>query len=166
MPVYVVRRGDTLGGIGERFGVSVETLVRANGIPDPDRIFPGQVLCVPPHGSDGTVLPTEPYVVQRGDTLSEIADNFGLSVDDIVEYNDIEDPDLIFEGQILCVPLTAPGLGTIAVWIVQRGDTLSEIGQRFGVTAEQIARHNGIEDPDRIFAGQRLRIPNPDLIGP
>jgi lysozyme len=112
------------------------------------------------------MLPTEPYIVQPGDTVSSIARDFGLSVDDLVRYNGIRNPDLIFVGQIVCAPLTAPGLGTIAVWIVRPGDTLSEIGERFDVTAEQIARHNGVRDPDRILPGQRLRIPNPNIIGP
>jgi LysM repeat protein len=166
MPPYVVQPGDTLREIAQRFGSSVDDLVRANGIDDPDLIFAGQILCVPPRGSQEQVLPTEPYIVQPGDTLSTIAEEFGLSVDDLVRYNRIRDPDLIFVGQVVCAPLTAPGLGTIAVWIVRPGDTLSEIGDRFDVTAEQIARHNGIRDPDRIFPGQRLRIPNPNIIGP
>jgi LysM repeat protein len=165
MPPYVVQPGDTLGEIAQRFGSSVDALMRANGIDDPDLILVGQILCVPPRGQQ-QILPTEPYIVQPGDTLGGIAEDFGLSVDDLVRFNRIRNPDLIFVGQIVCAPLTAPGLGTIAVWIVRPGDTLSEIGERFDVTAEQIARHNGIRDPDVIFPGQRLRIPNPDIIGP
>lgn len=166
MPPYVVQPGDTLSEIAQRFGSSVDALVRANGIDDPDLIFAGQILCVPPRGEHGTVFPTEPYIVQPGDTLSSIADAFGLSVDDLVRYNRIRNPDLIFAGQIVCAPLTAPGLGTIAVWVVRPGDTLSEIGERFDVSARDIARHNGIDVHDTIFPGQRLRIPNPNIIGP
>ena len=165
MPPYVVQPGDTLSEIAQRFGTSVDALVRANGIDDPDLILAGQILCVPPRGEQ-QVLPTEPYIVQPGDTLSSIAEDFHLSVDDLVRFNRIRNPDLIFVGQIVCAPLDAPGLGTIAVWIVRPGDTLSEIGERFDVTAEQIARHNGIQVDDTIFPGQRLRIPNPDIIGP
>jgi LysM repeat protein len=165
MPPYVVQPGDTLSEIAQRFGTSVDALVRANGIDDPDLILVGQILCVPPRGEQ-QILPTEPYIVQPGDTLSSIAEDFHLSVDDLVRYNRIRNPDLIFVGQIVCAPLDAPGLGTIAVWIVRPGDTLSEIGERFDVTAEQIARHNGIHVHDTIFPGQRLRIPNPNIIGP
>ena len=104
--------------------------------------------------------------MQPWEILGSIAEALGSSMDDLVRYNRIRNPDLIFVGQIVCAPLDAPGLGTIAVWIVRPGDTLSEIGERFDVTAEQIARHNGIRDPDVIFPGQRLRIPNPDIIGP
>ena len=165
MPPYVVQPGDTLSEIAQRFGSSVDALVRANGIDDPDLILVGQILCIPPRGEQ-QALPTEPYIVQPGDTLSSIAEDFHLSVDDLVRFNRLRNPDLIFVGQIVCAPLDAPGLGTIAVWIVRPGDTLSEIGERFDVTAEQIARHNGILDPDVIFPGQRLRIPNPNIIGP
>ena len=166
MPPYVVQPGDTLSEIAQRFGSSVDTLVRANGIADPDIIFAGQILCVPPRGHQEAVRPTEPYIVQPEDTLSSIAEDFHLSVDELVRYNRIRNPDLIFVGQIVCAPLDAPGLGTIAVWIVRPGDTLSEIGERFGVSAHDIARHNGIHAHDTIFPGQRLRIPNPNIIGP
>jgi LysM repeat protein len=105
-------------------------------------------------------------VVQPGDTLSDLAAAFGVSVRAIARYNGIHDPNRIFAGQRLDVPVDAPGLGTIAVWTVQPGDTLWEIGQRFGLSADQIARHNSIRNPNRIFAGQRLRIPNPNIIGP
>jgi spore germination protein len=105
-------------------------------------------------------------VVQSGDTLSEIAAALGVSVDDIARANGISDPNVIFAGQRLSVPVGAPGAGTIAVWTVQPGDTLWEIGQRFGLSADQIARHNSIDDPNLIFAGQQLRIPNPSIIGP
>ena len=166
MPPYVVQPGDTLSEIAQRFGLSVDAIVRANGIADPDLIFAGQILCVPPRGHQEAVRPTEPYIVQPEDTLSSIAEDFHLSVDELVRYNRIRNPDLIFVGQIVCAPLDAPGLGTIAVWIVRPGDTLSEIGERFGVSAHDIARHNGIHVHDTIFPGQRLRIPNPNIIGP
>ena len=45
------------------------------------------------------------------------------------------------------------------VYIVRPGDTLSEIAQRFGTTVDAFVRANGIEDPDRIFPGQRLLVP-------
>src|SRR3954471_14944041 len=45
---YTLRRGDTLGGVARRLGVSVDALARANGIKNPDRVLAGQVLVVPP----------------------------------------------------------------------------------------------------------------------
>ena len=49
MQTYIVRRGDTMWLIARRFGVSLRALIAANPqIPDPNRIFPGQVVCIPP----------------------------------------------------------------------------------------------------------------------
>ncbi len=95
------------------------------------------------------------YTVQSGDTLSEIAEIFGTSVDAIAQANQIQNPDLIFAGQTLCVPIGSD----VRVYVVQSGDILSEIARRFGTTVDALVEANGIEDPDRIFPGQRLRIP-------
>ena len=109
MITYVVRFGDTLSEIAERFGTSVEAIAEANGIEDPDFIFVGQILLVPDHSSGGPGAPMQIYVVRPGDTLGEIAERFGTTVDAFVRanrgLNGIEDPDLIFPGQRLLVPI-------------------------------------------------------------
>jgi LysM repeat protein len=50
---------------------------------------------------------------------------------------------------------------TLAEYVIQRGDTLDRIARRFGVTRQQLIDANGIEDPDRIQAGDTLKIPPP-----
>jgi LysM repeat protein len=97
---YTVERGDTLGAIGARFGVSTAQLAEANDIANPNRIHEGQVLEVP--GAPAKTE-TERYTVQRGDTLSAIASRFDVSTDDLVRLNDLADPDRIREGQVLVV---------------------------------------------------------------
>jgi LysM repeat protein len=120
------------------------------------------------------------YVVKPGDTLEEIAATFGVTVEAIVEANNIEDPDHIEVGQVLVIPnnlvdtwyeFTPTGAldvveGTIIsrhiTYVVQPGDTLGEIAARFGVTVQAIVKANRIEDPDHIQVGQVLVIPTPD----
>jgi LysM repeat protein len=94
--------------------------------------------------------------VKRGDTLSDIAQRHGVSLQALITANpQISDPDRIFVGQRINLP-DAPANVT-----VQRGDTLSGIAARHGVSVEALARANGISDPDLIFPGDRLRIPTP-----
>ncbi len=115
---YQIQWGDTLWGISRQFGTTVDTLVQVNNIPNPNLIFAGQYLQIP----DGTVTavsptiipPTVPpgtttYVVQSGDTLSAIARRFGTTVNAIVQANNLPNPNLIFPGQVLIIPV---GSGT------------------------------------------------------
>ena len=152
---YTVRRGDTLSEIAARFGTTVNELVRLNNIADRDRIYPGQVLIIRENG--GSVTPpsgTTTYTVQRGDTLSEIAARFGTTVSALVMANNIADRDRIYPGQVLVIPTG----GCVDNYIVQRGDTLSGIAQRFGTTVARLASLNNIRNTDRIYIGQVLSL--------
>jgi LysM repeat protein len=116
------------------------------------------------------------YVVQPGDTLSEIARTYGVTVDAIVEANNLGDADAIInEGQVLVIPApSAPApegeatevtvstpSSTVGqrVHVVQEGETLSEIARMYGVTAEALAQANGLDNPNAIRVGQALVIP-------
>ncbi len=96
---YRVQNGDTLGVIANRVGSSVSTLQLANNLSNPDRIYPGQFLLV----SEAAERPTQ-YRVRPGDTLIEIASKFGTSLGRLQRVNQIDDPHLIFLGQVLLIP--------------------------------------------------------------
>lgn len=89
---YVVEPGDSLGAIAARAGVSTSRLAALNGISDPNRIFPGQIL--------STDEPAK-YTVRSGDTLSGIAARNGLSTSYLAGLNGISNPNTIYEGQTL-----------------------------------------------------------------
>lgn len=97
------------------------------------------------------------YTVASGDTLSGIASKFGVTVDEIVSANGIADPNLIYVGQRLSIPIGGTA-STKHVYTVQSGDTLSGIAAKFGTTYQAIAADNGISDPNRIYPGQVLTI--------
>lgn len=96
---YTVRSGDTLSGIASRFGTSWQELQRINGIPDANRIYPGQVLKLPGGGKPAPQKRT--YTVVSGDTLSGIAARFGTSWQALAQKNGIANPNLIFPGQVI-----------------------------------------------------------------
>ena len=102
--VYTVRYGDTLYSIARHFGVSVNAIVRANGIVNPSRIYAGQRLIIP--GGGGTPPPSGAvwYTVRPGDTLARIAWRFGVNMWAIVRANNISNPNLIYVGQRLHIP--------------------------------------------------------------
>lgn len=96
---HVVERGETLSGIARRYGTSTATLVRLNGIRDPDLILPGRRLTLP-EGAAGR------YTVERGDTLGAIAARQGVSLRSLLSDNpQIADPDRIRPGDRLSIPV-------------------------------------------------------------
>ncbi len=96
------------------------------------------------------------YKVKRGDTLSEIAQKFGVTVEDIIEENNLRPPYTIYVGQRLKIPVGKKGY---KYYRVKSGDTLSEIAQKFGVSVRDIIRANNLKKPYIIRVGQILRIP-------
>jgi LysM repeat protein len=102
--VYTVRHGDTLYSIARHFGVSVQAIVQANGITNPNRIYVGQRLIIP--GGSGTPPPSGGvwYTVRPGDTLAGIAWRFGVNMWAIVRANNLRNPNLIYAGQRLYIP--------------------------------------------------------------
>lgn len=94
---YTVAEGDCLSIIGERLGLNWQEIAQINGICEPYTIYPGQVLKL----SNGTQNNEIWYTVVDGDCLSIIANNFGVDMQQIINFNNIENPDLIYPGQNL-----------------------------------------------------------------
>jgi lysozyme len=102
------------------------------------------------------------YKIKCGDTLSRIARTFGTSVNYLASLNGIANPDYIVAGTTICVkakPAPPPPPSGGFYYTVKCGDTLGNIGWRYGWGALTLARVNGIPNPDRIYPGQVLWIP-------
>lgn len=96
------------------------------------------------------------YVIQPGDTLSEIAQRYGTTVSTLTSLNGISDPNKIYAGNTLKVPESEGG--SAQYYTIRPGDTLSGIAQKFGTTVNALVSLNGIPDPDKIYAGNTIRI--------
>ncbi len=102
------------------------------------------------------------HVVRQGETLFSIARRYGTSVEAICAANGIADPARIYAGQRLVIPtsnVSAAPAAAGTTHVVQPGENLYRIALRYGTTVAALARLNGIRDPGRIVAGQRLVIP-------
>ena len=98
---YVVRRGDTLSAIAQRFGTNIVTLQRLNHIPNRDIIHIGQRLILPADAGHA-------HIVQRGDTLSALAKRNGTSVAAILSANpSIHNANVIYPGDRIVLPHTS-----------------------------------------------------------
>ena len=107
---------------------------------------------------------TMTITIKWGDTLSGLALKYDTTVEELVLLNNIENPNLIYAGASLIVPIkeTNPDeedIGGQTIYIVKRGDTLSQIALKYGTTVNEIARINNIKNVNLIYVGQRLVIP-------
>ncbi len=108
---YTVREGDTLYSLAKRFETSVSRLAELNSIRDINVLNVGDTLCIPePLQYFPTCRTSNYYVVQKGDSIASIADYFGVREAQIVYSNIGIDPDNLYEGMILCIPLAPPRL--------------------------------------------------------
>lgn len=94
------------------------------------------------------------HVVQSGDTLWKIANQYKVEIETIMDLNGITNPDKLLIGQALVIPEGEN------LYTVERGDTIVKIAQRFGVPIQDLLWENQIMNPDNIFPGLILRIPD------
>ena len=169
---YTVKRGDNLWNIAKRYGTTVQNIVEINVISNPNLIYPGQVLKITINNSNvnetsemGHII----YTVKRGDNLWNIAKRYGTTVQNIVEINMINNPNLIYSGQKLRISFNnsennennennESNNNQRITYIVRRGDCLWRIARRYGVTVRYLANLNGIKNPRLIYPGQVLVI--------
>lgn len=118
----------------------------------------------PPIPPEPPVPPVEPiyYTVKRGDALYKIARTFDVTIADLVKWNNIQNPNLIYVGQVLIVGWNSitpvPPEPSKVYYTVVRGDNLSKIAAKFGTTVSQLVEWNNIKNPNLIYPGQVLRV--------
>ncbi|HVS12454.1 MAG TPA: LysM peptidoglycan-binding domain-containing protein [Thermoanaerobaculia bacterium] len=154
---HVVRSGDTLSTIASRHGVSTGSLMRVNGLSDPDRLRVGQRLRLAAGGATATAAAGDggavTYTVRPGDSLWRIASRFGTTVNRIRGDNGLRG-NTLRPGQRLRV-----SAGTGRVYVVRSGDTLGQIARARSVPPRVLAEANGLTLGSTIYPGQRLVIP-------
>ncbi|NDJ52861.1 MAG: LysM peptidoglycan-binding domain-containing protein, partial [Chloroflexi bacterium] len=101
--IYTVARGDTLREIAVAHNVSIEAIIAANNLANPNMIYAGQQLIIPQATVEvgDTVSPTGTHVVQVGEQLGRIAQQYGVTLSDLLALNNIPNPDQIEVGQVL-----------------------------------------------------------------
>lgn len=181
--MHVVAPGENLSTIAQRYGLTLAELSAYNGVTNPNMVFVGQQLSIPGSGrapqslapAASARLPGDDgyYTVVRGDTLSLIARNHGMTTDDLMRLNGIANANMVWVGQKLRVsaraaaiaqPLAALAERSLApgaaenIYLVQPGDTLSAIAALQGTTVQQLLVDNGLPNGRFIYAGQRLRV--------
>lgn len=116
---------------------------------------------IPENTTEDTEQKFEYITVKRGDTLSQIARQYNTSYQYLARINDIQNPNLIYVGETLKVPVLDNNMindTSHRLYIVKRGDTLTKIAQEYDTTIEDIVELNDIANPNLIYVGEVLRI--------
>ena len=155
---YIVKRGDTLYGISNQYGVSVADILKINSV-DPKNLQVGEKLIIP------NISGTNPnssitYIVKKGDTLYSIAQKYGTNVNNIINLNNLKSDNLSI-GQILYIPDYYQDddneIPNFINYVVKKGDTLYSIAKKNDLTQEQIIKDNSLNN-DNLKIGQNLKI--------
>jgi LysM repeat protein len=182
---HTVVKGQTLSGIASRYGVSTRLVVEANPRLRGRKLRPGQRVIVPTGGAISTSVarrmadPVEPatssptgfHRVRRGETLSGLAAEYGVTVRQLREWNALGANGMVRSGQRIRVAAPAPGRPpatahpTTALSAsarqhqVRRGETLTGLAKRYGVSVQALREANGLSSGEALRAGVTLKIP-------
>lgn len=151
--VYVVQSGDTLFGIARLYNTTVAQLRSLNDIEGGDALNIGQGLVVP--RVDETIL--ERYIVQPGDSIYSIAKRYGIAIPVLQALNRLADIRDIQADQALLAPALEGA--TLAIHVIETGDTLEELAERYDTTVALLQSINGIVDPGLIVLDQTILVP-------
>ena len=173
----VVKPGETLSEIAERYGTSVERLMQLNGLRSAKDLWAGSRIQVPgagggsnARGGGGASSGSGNYTVKPGETLSEIAERHGTSVDRLMQLNNLGSAKDLWAGSRIQVPGASPARPASAAaplnrnardHKVQPGETLSEIADRYGISMDRLISLNGLKEPNDLQAGSTLRLKAP-----
>ena len=199
---YKVRPGDSLSRIAQRHGVSLTRLARMNDLPPTGWLYSGQILQMPGSASPAQAAPNpvsqagvtnqnvgaaQSYTVRPGDSLTRLAERYGVSLTRLMSMNGLTSARWLYVGQVLRVPgaprpvvqpappvsafqpapygsTARPKRTQVVMHTVQPGEFLSQIANHYGVAPALLVRVNGLRNPNLLPVGHTLRIPPEDAL--
>lgn len=145
--IYTVKSGDTLWSIAKNNGLTVDELKTLNNLSS-NKLSIGQKLKL----SKDTVGNENVYIIKSGDTLYSIAKKYGVNVDELKNYNNLNS-NILKVGQVLKIPQKE-----VNKYIVKSGDTLYKIAKNFGITVDELMALNNLNNTN-LSIGQELILP-------
>lgn len=149
---YTVKAGDTLWAIANELDTTVVKLLDLNPGITPDRLQVGQKIAVP------VDVLWSYHVVQPGDNAKSLAAQYRVPLEGLMEANNLNSTKLTV-GQTIRIPMhlyIPPAEEKETTHVVEIGETLFQIAKQYKVTLAELVEWNNLEDPDMIFAGQKL----------
>lgn len=148
---YIVQKGDSLWSIANKFNMTVSELKNLNNLTN-NLLSIGQVLKIKDSSNNGKTT----YTVQKGDSLWVIANKYGITTEELKNYNKLTS-NLLSIGQVLKIPQGKTS--TENIYTVKKGDSLWTIANRYNTTVEKIKVLNNLTS-NLLSIDQQLKIPN------
>ena len=150
---YTVMEGDSLYSIANKYNISVSDLIDFNGLPTTVLTI-GEVIRIPRNLVNGK---ENVYVVKPGDTLYRIANTYNVSINDLIQANNLSS-NILSIGQELVIPVKPVTEEDYFVYEVMPNDTLYSIARRFNTKVDAIKSYNNLTS-NLLSIGQTLQIP-------
>ncbi len=174
--IHIVRSGDRLGGVADRYGLSVPQLAQANHLRSPYTIRVGQVLRIPEGGpgagpdrvmvAQSARRSTVVAAVPKSPPASATARRETAAPQQVaaLEVAELSSPARSKPAPVAATPTPSkpakPSAPAGQRYTVRAGETLSGIAQRLDVGLTELAQANGVSEPYRLYTGQQLRVPH------
>ncbi len=153
---YTVKSGDSLWKIANEYGLTVAELKSLNGLTS-DNLSIGQVLKVS-NSSGSSNSSGNTYTVKSGDSLWKIANEYGITVNELKSLNDLTS-DILSIGQVLKIPSSSSSNSSGSTYTVKAGDSLWNIANQYGITVDELKNLNNLTS-NTLSIGQILKVPN------
>ena len=154
--VYTVQKGDSFYSIARKYNVDVNALKQANNLSS-NLLSIGQVLIIPT-GTEEYIL----YKVVSGDSLYGIAKKYGITMQEIMDFNNLGST-ILTVGQILKIPVAyeeeIPNPTEVITYTVKSGDNLYTIARKYNITVSDLMKYNNLKS-SLLSIGQIIKIPN------
>jgi len=179
---HVVRKGDTLGGIARHYRVDLEPILELNRLKRSSLLSVGMNLIIPipkdikiawgperkmEKGSQPLRSEEITYTIKKGDTLWSIAQETGVNIGALSRWNNLHPDKKLMPGDKLRVRINPPPESRNGyqkkevkeiIHVVREGESLWSIAQKYNVTIEEIRSWNPLNDGDRIYPSDRLKL--------
>lgn len=160
---YEVKSGDTYWKISQKYGISMETLMKVNNANENTILYIGDKLNIPE--SEDFFY----YEVKKGDTPYLISKKFGVKLDELLKINGLNSSSIIYPGDKLKIPTTSNSESSVSfetkttmsykTHIVQPGDDFWKISQKYGIPMYELMKVNNANEKTVLYVGDKLLIP-------
>lgn len=156
---YRIKKGDTISHIARRHKVSPTKIIKDNNLHNPNLIFPDQVLNITIDFRFSTTSKgsNDIYTVKRGDTLTRIARIYNVTISNLVTWNNIKNPNLIYPGEKITIKSTNNDY--LIKYVITENDTIKGLTESFNVSIYELQTVNKIKDINNINVGTIIYIP-------